>query len=449
MPSVLARLSDFTRKDGFNTLFINPGPFSLGTSRADPDEIIPAQVSRGNPIGSRQICCNIKGLKYVNASLSGKDRSYATIIYNKKTAKIEISYNLPEFLSPKFDVEVIDGESSRSLAVDPHALTNTFGSVWGKKYLRDLDEMSAQAAAVNDADVLQRVAFGKAALKKDAKKLGQADIKGGVNGDKVTQQELLLPPFDQITRFVAQIFPIGKILPPAVASSLAKEAKAFSEADESMHKQWLLEGNYPRFIIDRLAYLPMDNAEIAGFSAPGAKRKRQSPDSVGQPVTRMEMAKNLALLVHMFKLFQLKPRELQHRTPLPDTPQPVMKHLLNEFTAFVFKEGCERLKARVITPVLRDKLICHILVLLLHCDSFATVIDTLSVDFKMPSLRLKKYFQFIGCSFTKKETGASSTDQKEGGKQYHTVARLSAPLVFKIINAAKMEPLNGVFDFAP
>lgn len=174
----------------------------------------------------------------------------------------------------------------------------------------------------------------------------QTDINNGVNGEKLTQQELVLPPFDQETRSVAHIFPIHKIVPPAIASSLAKEAKTLSEADESVRKQWLTKGTYPRLIIDRLAYLPIDNAESMGMSAPGTKRKRKAPASTDQPATRMGMATNLALLGHMFKMFQLKPREVQHRTPLPDSPRPVVNHLLNEFTVFVSRTGSERSKAR-------------------------------------------------------------------------------------------------------
>ncbi|KAL5110278.1 hypothetical protein TcWFU_004642 [Taenia crassiceps] len=410
---------------------LTPCPFSLGTSRADPDEIIPALVSSGNPTSGRQISCKIKGLKYANVALSGKDRSYITVIYNKKLKKVDISYNLPEFLSPKFDAEVIDDKASHSLTVDRFAATKAFGSIWSKKYLRDVDQMSAHASAVSDANVLQQAALGMATLKKDNEKADQTEIKCGVNGDRLTQQELVLPPFDQTTRLVAQIFPIHKIVLPALASSLAEEAKTLSEADESVRKQWLTEGTYPRLIIDRLAFLPTDSAKSMGLAAPGNKRKRKAPAITDQPATRIEMATNLAFIGHMFKLFQLKPREVQYRTPLPNTPQPVVNHLLREFTIFVSKTGSERSKSRVITPTLRDKLVCHILVLLLHCDNFATVIDSLPIDFKMSSMRLRKHFAFIGCSFSKQEVEGNGTGVVEGEKQYHTVARLLAPLVFK------------------
>ncbi|VDM23891.1 unnamed protein product [Hydatigera taeniaeformis] len=363
---------------------------------------------------------------------------YVTVIYNKKMRKMEISYNLPEFLSPKFDVEVVNDAATRSSTLDPHALTQTFGSVWSKKYLRDLDQSLAHTSAVSDATVLQKVACGQTALANDKEKLGQSEMKSGINGDKVTQHELVLPPFDQKTLSVAQIFPIQKIVPPALASCLAKEAKALSDADESVRNQWLTEGTYPRLIVDRLPFLPIDNPDSVDQSGSGTKRKRKSRNSTDRPVTRLGMATHLALLGHMIKMFQLKPRELQRRTPLPDTPHPLANHLLNEFTVFASRSGNERSKSRLMTPILRDKLICHILVLLLHCDNFATVIDALPSDFKMSSVRLKNHFAFIGCSFSKQEVETSSTDQKkEGAKQYHTVARLSAPLVLKAAHAFK------------
>ncbi|VDD78374.1 unnamed protein product [Mesocestoides corti] len=352
--------------------------------------------------------------------------SFVTVVYNKKTKGVQISYNLPEFLVPSFDVEGIDEDNSRTLEVTRDSLTQAFGSAKSKKLIKAADQMAAHSSAVNDASVLQRVAHGQSVLTKNNQ---NSDSKLSFNGDaSASQREQLLPSFDQNTRCVSHVFPIGKIVSSVVSESLASEAKALSEADDAVRKLWVTEKKYPHFIIDRLIYLPVDN-ESNSISTPVVKKRRKS-DKSEKPVSRMQMATNLALLAHMFRLYQLKPRELQQRTPLNNTPLPVSKHLLSEFTILTTKEGNERTKIRTMTPTLRDKLIYHILVLLLHCDNFATVVDNLSIDFKLSTLRLKNYYSFIGCNFAKRDLEVSDSTT-EGEKHQHTVARLSAPLAFK------------------
>ena len=171
------------------------------------------------------------------------------------------------------------------------------------------------------------------------------DVKG-INTQLKTQQEQLLPPFDLETRNVSQIFPLEKIVLPSLASSLAAEAKDISEADDKIRKQWNIENKYPRFIMDRLVYLPTDNLEAVGIATTSAKRRRRSVNSNVVPLSRTRMATTLALIGHMFKLAKLKPRLLQQRVPLPNTPQPVAKHLLAHFTILMSKEAGERFKIR-------------------------------------------------------------------------------------------------------
>lgn len=47
------------------------------------------------------------------------------------------------------------------------------------------------------------------------------------------------------------------------------------------------------------------------------------------------------------------------------------------------------------SPMLRDKLITHMLVLILHCDNFKTMVDSLTVDFKIGRERLVLHFTTI------------------------------------------------------
>lgn len=162
-----------------------------------------------------------------------------------------------------------------------------------------------------------------------------------------TQQVQLLPPFSQETKIVSQIFPLSRLVLPAITSALSAEANAISAADEKARKDLIKHYGYPRFISDRFQFLPMDNLEAVGLSLSGTKRKRKAPGAeANETLTRMQMATILAYMGHMFTLFRLKGGELQQKSPLSNAPVQVSKYLLNHFTTFALKEGKGRYKLR-------------------------------------------------------------------------------------------------------
>nr|CDS27650.1 ester hydrolase C11orf54 [Hymenolepis microstoma] len=343
-------------------------------------------------------------------------------------------------MAPVFEGEVIDHDSERQPA-SRSELTNEFGSVWSKKSLRERDQVEARTLAANDANVLQKVAVGVSKVKNEAQE--NSDEKEA-NGVAKTQQEQLLPQFDQQTKIVSQIFPLSSLIPPSVANALAQEANAISTADDKARKDLIKRNRYPSFLAERLHYLPTDNLESVSMSQPAAKRRRKDASGeLGERMTRIQMATILAYLGHMFSLFQLRMNELQQKMPLPNTPALVAKSLLTKFTTLTVQMGKVRSKTRLITPMLRDKLLYHILILILHCDNFSTVIDKLPVDFKMSSVALKKYFTFIGCTFSVQEVKRPEGEDQTTEKKTETIAHLRAPLVFK---PARLSGQNVVCD---
>lgn len=177
------------------------------------------------------------------------------------------------------------------------------------------------------------------------------ESKANINGDPTSQYAQLLPPFDTNTHRVSQVFAINKIVTSALATPLLAEAKLLSEADDETKQKWETKKIYPHFVISRLNYLPVDNLQAVGIATPGGKRKRKSNDGTERPVTRMEMATNLALLGHLFRLYRLRPRDLQSKTPLPHSPAAISKHLMSEFTVLMIKEGMERTKVRCVVLI--------------------------------------------------------------------------------------------------
>ncbi|VDN98676.1 unnamed protein product [Rodentolepis nana] len=348
--------------------------------------------------------------------------SYVTVIYNKVTKQVEIFHNKPIYLGPVFEEEDIEQDSERQPATRAD-FTNEFGSVWSKKSLCEREEVEARTRAANDADVLQKVASGVSKVNSETQD----------KGNEATQKEQLLPKFDQQTKIVSQIFPLSSLIPPSIASALAQEANAISTADDKALQDLIKRNRYPSFLADRLQYLPLDNLESVSVSQPAAKRRRKDASGgLGERMTRIQMATIIAYLNHMFRLFQLRMNELQQKMPLPNAPALVAKDLLSKFTTLTVQAGKSRSKnrrlpylhLRLITPMLRDKLIYHILILILHCDNFSTVIDKLPIDFKMSSVTLKKYFTFIGCTFAVKEVKQTEGEDQTSEKRKETTAHL-------------------------
>ncbi|BHF65878.1 DNA-directed RNA polymerase I subunit RPA49 [Sparganum proliferum] len=361
---------------------------------------------------------NINGIKYENVSSDSKDRSFVTVVYNKVTKKVEIFSRPPEFLAPVFDVETID-EPPDQLPV------NFLNSVCSTSLYIFTNTCLSKASAATP------VPHDPASV--DQKPTDLANFT-----TERSQRKQLLPPYSITAKVPVDAYPLREFAPPSCFSALREEAMSLAGADAATCRKWLAESTYPHFILDRLNYLPVDEKNSTS-SANSTARKRPRKDAAGAnhsaTRSRLDVATSLALLSHMFRLFKLRPRDLQQKQPLARTPPPVARHLLNEFTIMMAREGLERVKVRTMTPTLRDKLLYHIVILLLHCDDFTTTIDDLTVDFKLPSDRLKKYFVFVGCRLSKQDPSkdADSADKSslEASSRPKTIARLMTPLVFK------------------
>ncbi len=118
--------------------------------------------------------------------------------------------------------------------------------------------------------------------------------------------------------------------PPDVINALSREAAILSASTAQQREAWLKakDSPYPQFVVRRLNFLPTDTQ--SADTPTGGKRK--AAPTMGP---RLRMATNLAMLSHMFQLIRLKIRELQKVQPLPNTPPPVLRYLLKEFTVVV------------------------------------------------------------------------------------------------------------------
>ncbi|KAA0193327.1 DNA-directed RNA polymerase I subunit RPA49 [Fasciolopsis buskii] len=239
------------------------------------------------------------------------------------------------------------------------ALTQAFGSAKRQRLLKEVQRNADQRSAIADASVISRAMQGQNRLKQEA---AEANDSKAVSSNPVDERTRLLPPFNLNASCPQDVFPLDKLLPPRVLEALAPEIDALSTVSARSISSWRNQ-----------AYTnPMDIKDTT--------TRTKTPD-------RMRIAQCLALISHMLALYKLHQSDIQRKQPLPDTPVVVAKYLLSEFTAMVSRGGSSFLKVRSLSPTLRDRLLYHILALILHCDNFKTIIDDLAVDLHMTADR--------------------------------------------------------------
>ncbi|KAF5404486.1 hypothetical protein PHET_01624 [Paragonimus heterotremus] len=427
-----------------------PTPFSLGTSPASPTSILPAVVHIDAQNSDKTtVSCQIGSVFYSNKNQSSlKDSNFATIIYNKITEDVIVIHKKPEFLGPCFNGNVVclilrilrfflplslDAEPeivNDTKAVDRAALTNAFGSVRCQRMLKERERHADHRSAVTDATVITKAMQGQKRLKRES-----TDVDDREPGTEpaVDARVRLLPPFDLNAAYPQDVFPFDKLIPVRILEALASESELLSTAPVTNFQTWSEKGVYQKCVIDRLLRLS------AVCNAGEAQNVANN---------RLRIAQCLAYLSHMLALFKLNPHEVHRKQPLPDSPPVVTKHLMTEFTAMVSRGDSSRFKIRqhhyfscvcitwclhciayteritTMSPLLRDRLIYHMLALVLHCDNFKTVIDDLTIDFRMSCDQLRRYFIYMGCRVHKMEVSTG------GEKVTRLRATLTTPVKF-------------------
>nr|CAH8846459.1 unnamed protein product [Trichobilharzia regenti] len=365
-----------------------PAPFSLGTSDMQITDVLPARVDEcPQDVEKSVVNCQIGSVFYSSKLKSPlRDSNYATVIYNKRTKTVEVIHKKPEFLEPCFDDDVI--EIPNALKTDRAALINAFGSVRKQRAMREIERNKTHKDSVTNAQAIDRAMHGQAQLKIDNEaNSSQIDNETDGPSTQVDERLRLLPPIDLNASCPENVYPYDKLIPSRIIEALNSEVQHITSLDSNSIDTGLNKQLYPQWVLNKL------------YSLSTIK-----PDDYTKHVT------SLVLLSHMFALFRLPSRDLMRKVPLPDTPASVTKFLLSQFTVSVNKQGMGRQKVRVISPMLRDKLINHMLILILHCDKFKTMIDKLAVDFKIVRDRLSQYFQHLGCKCSKVENPQNKSE---------------------------------------
>ena len=300
-----------------------------------------------------------------------------------------------------------------------NSLTAAFGSSKRRKAMQtkiknkiDSDTLEvAVSAAVEEA---QRTK-SNLANDNDTNESDDEEENGGARRLDNAADHVILPVANKSATKPHEVYPLrdlfgGGLGQQQLDAYTSELATKFATASTDTIKQWLNAGIYANYICERLNVLASSSA-AASASATHYQFK-------------MGKCRLLALVHFLLTAYGLKPAQLRAKRGIMsgmDVPDAMVERLLDAYTC-VSAANAQARSVRSMPRRLKDKLVCHILVVALHVDDFATQCDTFQRDLKLSMQRLVDFYQTLGCHVKTKITQASNK------KSQCKLATLTLPL---------------------
>ncbi|CAI9731787.1 DNA-directed RNA polymerase I subunit RPA49-like [Octopus vulgaris] len=341
---------------------------------------------------------------YVGDNFSGEKSDSSEMykhyvgVLNKTTGKMQICDVEIFDLQPKFpETQTKDEDISETLglsAVEQKLmLTNAFGSVTSRRYIESYKKTIVDGTMLDEAmdGVLDQT-------------LNKEDLP--VEGAQPeTPESSLLPPCNVDATSPEDVYNISDIISPAEMGCLheySQDILNFKPEDLEPLKR---DNVYCSSVLERLTSLP----------------------PLGSPA-RETKACYLQYLEYMVIFMQMSSRTIKSKLFLNSFPPIVCKEFISKFLLFV--RNSKGVLERQATITLRDKLLLHILILLLIIDNFSLSFDNIQKELNIKTLKLQTLFNYIGCQIQKK---------KDKGNVYKVVV-LKTPLkVMKPLKRSKIK----------
>ena len=176
----------------------------------------------------------------------------------------------------------------------------------------------------------------------------------------------------------------------------------FATATNQDIKKWKEAGVYSEFICERLLILLSTKSGMQ---------------------YKLIKCRQLAYMYFLLTLFRLKPVQLGSKMPFAssEVPAQIVNKLFDLYTVLSVKNAQSK-NVRTIPSRLKDKLICHILILALYIDDFSTNLETFQKDLKISIQRIVDFYNALGCHVKSKVTTVG------GKKVVSKVSSLTLPL---------------------
>ncbi|GAB1601556.1 DNA-directed RNA polymerase I subunit RPA49-like [Argonauta hians] len=300
-----------------------------------------------------------------NPSTSNMYKHYVGV-YNKATGKMQICdvemFNLhPSFPGNHTEAEDATDSLNLSRVEQKLKLTNTFGSVSAR---RNIDQYKK---TIVDGTMLDEAIDGVL----DQSLRTEADTPAE-NGEVDSVTSGLLPPCNRSATSPEEAYKLDDIISPAEMGCLYEYSQDILHFKPENLAHLTTENMYCSSVLDRLQSLP----------------------EVGSP-ERETKACCLQYLQYLVQFQQMTQRSIKSKNFLTQFPPIVCKQFIEKFLLLV--RNTKGVLERKCTSELQDKLLIHILILLLIIDNFSMSYSDVQRQLNIKCIKLNSLLSYIGC----------------------------------------------------
>ncbi|KAI5954064.1 RPA49 [Candida margitis] len=314
-------------------------------------------------------------LEYNGDSVTNQDlNDYVVAMYDPNTKSVEL------FKAPYFQTKVTSkqykvykGPSVRSTGVknvtQRNALGEAFGTKKAKQAITNLEKNRIDADKLQDMemDIIDSVQESITASNNSGSNMGSTSKNStGPQADDFSNSPIPKPNVDATN--VEYIYPIKSIIPA---------------------KDW----NYIR-----VQSILTDSDPISHFPSSPEFIKQQLPTIIDQGnLEKLQILYYTSLLFAIYENRRVSSKD-QLMTKLNNTPsEALIDTILQNFTiARTSKFGKSKDRSFTIDPHNEDKLLCYLIILILHLSNFSVALNPLARDLKLKPTKLVALFRAVG-----------------------------------------------------
>lgn len=299
-------------------------------------------------------------------------------IMDKETCDITVSSTSYFIMKP--ECYLGSRTKSESLAVNPestyseklNALTAAFGSSKKRKAM--------QTKLKNKIDTETLESAVNAAIEESKQNISLNESKISEENGQDLEQFSILPVPNKNAKTPLEVYDLNEILGISQAEFdrfTIEQSSKFASATTEMIKNWRDKRIYSEYVCEHAVLIS------------GSKSSHQY---------KLLKAKQLVYMNYLMTLYKLKSTQLRAKNPFNsfDVPDAVASRLLEQYTVFS-SSNAQAKNIRSMPRRLKDKLICHILILALYIDDFLTSLNFFQKDLKLSIQKISDFYQALGC----------------------------------------------------
>ena len=327
---------------------------------------------------SKKFKLNIEDADMNYEAIEEDESPFLVGILDKNTQDITMS-STPYFIL-KPECYLGTRTKSESLSVNPestyseklNALTAAFGSSKKRKAM--------QTKLKNKIDTETLESAVNAAVEESKQNVNLNQIEDNQENVQNLEQFSIIPIPNKNAKAPLEVYDLNEILGVTHAEFdrfTGEQSSKFASATTELIKSWKAKRIYSEYVCEHAILIS------------GSKSSHQY---------KLQKAKQLVYINYLMAIYKLKSSQLRARNPFNsnDVPEVVANRLLEQYTV-LSASNAQAKNVRSMPRRLKDKLVCHILILALYIDDFVTCLDFFQKDLKLSIKKISDFYQALGC----------------------------------------------------